>query len=150
MIILHLFCIVIFSVIFIKRRTAKLLQRLLVFNSLFWKGGKFICNVNLEQMYRIQMMTWLLLVFILYQVDQFSLKIDWFPEYIDLRSALDTYGFLFKFSSSAEHERSGINWISSLVCLYIMMRLIFSNERYDYIKFQHHTLRCFIFLFHLI
>ncbi|WJX44102.1 hypothetical protein P8452_31123 [Trifolium repens] len=40
------------------------------------------------------------------EVDQFSLKIDWFPEYKDLRSALDTYGFLFKFSSSAEHERS--------------------------------------------
>ncbi|XP_045827877.1 uncharacterized protein LOC123919895 [Trifolium pratense] len=40
------------------------------------------------------------------EVDQFSVKIDWFPEYKDLRSALDTYGFLFKFSSSAGHESS--------------------------------------------
>lgn len=50
----------------------------------------------------------LLLMFILYQADQFSVKVDWFPEYKDLRSALDTYGFLFKFSSSAAHESSGI------------------------------------------
>ncbi|XP_004506066.1 uncharacterized protein [Cicer arietinum] len=43
------------------------------------------------------------------EVDQFSVKIDWFPEYTDLRSALDTYGFLFKFSSSGERESSDSN-----------------------------------------
>lgn len=43
------------------------------------------------------------------EVDQFSVKIDWFPEYKDLRSALDTYGFLFKFSSRAAHESSDSN-----------------------------------------
>ncbi|KAG4994554.1 hypothetical protein glysoja_008259 [Glycine soja] len=36
------------------------------------------------------------------EVDQALVKIDWFPEYMDLRRALDSYGFLFKFSSSAE------------------------------------------------
>ncbi|KAF7805643.1 uncharacterized protein G2W53_037804 [Senna tora] len=34
--------------------------------------------------------------------DQFSVKIDWFPNYEDLRRALDIYGFLFNFSSSVE------------------------------------------------
>ncbi|RDX88128.1 hypothetical protein CR513_30318, partial [Mucuna pruriens] len=33
---------------------------------------------------------------------QLPVKIDWFPEYIDLRRALGIYGFLFKFSSGAE------------------------------------------------
>lgn len=46
---------------------------------------------------------------ILYEVDKSSVKIDWFPEYSDLRSALDTYGFLFKFSSSVEQESSDSN-----------------------------------------
>ena len=41
------------------------------------------------------------------QVDQLAVKIDWFPEYSDLRRALDTYGFLFKFSSSAEPQNLG-------------------------------------------
>lgn len=36
------------------------------------------------------------------QVDQFPVKIDWFPQFTDLRRALDIYGFLFKFSSSAD------------------------------------------------
>lgn len=54
---------------------------------------------------------------ILYQVDQFPVKIDWFPEYTDLRRALDIYGFLFKFSSSAEHESLGNSRISILVYL---------------------------------
>ncbi|XP_057456079.1 uncharacterized protein LOC130747226 isoform X2 [Lotus japonicus] len=36
------------------------------------------------------------------EVDQFPVKIDWFPQFTDLRRALDIYGFLFKFSSSAE------------------------------------------------
>ncbi|KAI5388991.1 hypothetical protein KIW84_074591 [Lathyrus oleraceus] len=40
------------------------------------------------------------------EVDQLSVKIDWFPEFSDLRSALNIYGFLFKFSSNAEHESS--------------------------------------------
>ncbi|XP_058753884.1 uncharacterized protein LOC131627067 [Vicia villosa] len=43
------------------------------------------------------------------EVDQLSVKIDWFHEYLDLRSALNIYGFLFKFSSSAEHESSDSN-----------------------------------------
>ncbi|CAL0334014.1 unnamed protein product [Lupinus luteus] len=34
------------------------------------------------------------------EVDQLPVKIDWFPEYTDLRRALDLYGFLFKFSSN--------------------------------------------------
>lgn len=62
----------------------------------------------------------ILLMVILYQVDQFSVKIDWFPEYTDLRSALDTYGFLFKFSSSGERESSGICRISVLAYLCIV------------------------------
>ncbi|KAK4255159.1 hypothetical protein QN277_008191 [Acacia crassicarpa] len=33
---------------------------------------------------------------------QLTVKIDWFPNYKDLRRALDIYGFLFNFSSSAE------------------------------------------------
>ncbi|XP_027909000.1 uncharacterized protein LOC114168405 [Vigna unguiculata] len=36
------------------------------------------------------------------EVNQMPVKIDWFPEYADLRRALDIYGFLFKFSSSSE------------------------------------------------
>ncbi|MED6160897.1 hypothetical protein PIB30_055541 [Stylosanthes scabra] len=36
------------------------------------------------------------------EVDQLPIKIGWFPEYSDLRRALDTYGFLFEFSSSGE------------------------------------------------
>ncbi|XP_020214916.1 uncharacterized protein LOC109798895 [Cajanus cajan] len=36
------------------------------------------------------------------EVDRFPFKIDWFPEYTDLRRALDIFGFLFTFSSSAE------------------------------------------------
>ncbi|KAK7257650.1 hypothetical protein RIF29_31782 [Crotalaria pallida] len=36
------------------------------------------------------------------EVDQFPIKIDWFPEYTDFRRALDLYGFLFKFSSTNE------------------------------------------------
>ncbi|XP_058750181.1 uncharacterized protein LOC131623194 isoform X2 [Vicia villosa] len=43
------------------------------------------------------------------EVDQLSVKIDWFPEYSDLRSALNIYGFLFKFSSISEHESSDSN-----------------------------------------
>nr|XP_029147206.1 uncharacterized protein LOC112736501 isoform X3 [Arachis hypogaea] len=35
-------------------------------------------------------------------VDQLPVKIGWFPEYSDLRRALDTSGFLFEFSSSGE------------------------------------------------
>ncbi|RYR23268.1 hypothetical protein Ahy_B03g068522 isoform E [Arachis hypogaea] len=41
-----------------------------------------------------------LLCFLL--VDQLPVKIGWFPEYSDLRRALDTSGFLFEFSSSGE------------------------------------------------
>ncbi|XP_057736365.1 uncharacterized protein LOC130982308 isoform X2 [Arachis stenosperma] len=36
------------------------------------------------------------------EVDQLPVEIGWFPEYSDLRTALDTYGFLFEFSSSGE------------------------------------------------
>ncbi|KAG4385377.1 hypothetical protein GLYMA_12G080600v4 [Glycine max] len=36
------------------------------------------------------------------EVDQAPVKVDWFPEYMDIRRALDIYGFLFKFSSSAK------------------------------------------------
>ncbi|XLU92237.1 hypothetical protein S245_006589, partial [Arachis hypogaea] len=37
-----------------------------------------------------------------FSVDQLPVKIGWFPEYSDLRRALDPYGFLFEFSSSGE------------------------------------------------
>ncbi|XP_025641683.1 uncharacterized protein [Arachis hypogaea] len=36
------------------------------------------------------------------EVDQLPVEIGWFPEYSDLRTALDTHGFLFEFSSSGE------------------------------------------------
>ncbi|KAL1367607.1 uncharacterized protein LOC107473735 isoform X1 [Arachis duranensis] len=36
------------------------------------------------------------------EVDQLPVEIAWFPEYSDLRTALDTHGFLFEFSSSGE------------------------------------------------
>ncbi|XLU80925.1 hypothetical protein S245_004345, partial [Arachis hypogaea] len=36
------------------------------------------------------------------EVDQLPVEIGLFPEYSDLRTALDTYGFLFEFSSSGE------------------------------------------------
>lgn len=49
------------------------------------------------------------------QVDHLPVKIDWFPEYTDLRRALDLYGFLFKFSSTAEPKNSGNN------CIYILV-----------------------------
>ncbi|XP_054812585.1 uncharacterized protein LOC129313467 isoform X2 [Prosopis cineraria] len=38
---------------------------------------------------------------------QLTVKIDWFPSYKDLRTALDIYGFLFNFSSSAETVDTG-------------------------------------------
>ncbi|BAT90508.1 hypothetical protein LR48_Vigan08g147000 [Vigna angularis] len=40
------------------------------------------------------------------EVNQMPVKIDWFPEYADLRRALDIYGFLFKFSSTSEPNNS--------------------------------------------
>ncbi|KAK7262252.1 hypothetical protein RJT34_29816 [Clitoria ternatea] len=45
---------------------------------------------------------WCAILFSKKEVDPLSVKIDWFPEYTDLRRALDIYGFLFKFSASAE------------------------------------------------
>ncbi|KAL9296803.1 hypothetical protein ACSQ67_022699 [Phaseolus vulgaris] len=45
---------------------------------------------------------------IFYQVNLVPVKIDWFPEYADLRRALDIYGFLFNFSSSSEPNNLGL------------------------------------------
>ncbi|KAK7312603.1 hypothetical protein VNO77_36578 [Canavalia gladiata] len=73
------------------------------------------------------------------EVDQLTVKIDWFPEYTDLRSALDIYGFLFKFSSSADPTSSDSDiggppqniraWIRfvSACCLIRSQKTIFSN-----------------------
>ncbi|XP_057748262.1 uncharacterized protein LOC130967426 isoform X1 [Arachis stenosperma] len=41
------------------------------------------------------------------EVDELPVKIGWFPEYSDLRRALDPYGFLFEFSSSGEPKNLG-------------------------------------------
>nr|XP_025629040.1 uncharacterized protein LOC112722266 [Arachis hypogaea] len=41
------------------------------------------------------------------EVDQLPVEIGLFPEYSDLRTALDTYGFLFEFSSSGEPKNLG-------------------------------------------
>ncbi|XP_061339959.1 uncharacterized protein LOC133286544 [Gastrolobium bilobum] len=42
------------------------------------------------------------------EVDPLSVKIDWLPEYTDLRRALDIYGFLFKFCAEPKNLDSDI------------------------------------------
>ncbi|RYR74427.1 hypothetical protein Ahy_A02g009144 isoform D [Arachis hypogaea] len=53
-------------------------------------------------------------------VDQLPVEIGLFPEYSDLRTALDTYGFLFEFSSSGEPKNlEAEELIEIIICLFL-------------------------------
>ncbi|KAG5139697.1 hypothetical protein JHK84_033465 [Glycine max] len=72
------------------------------------------------------------------EVDQAPVKVDWFPEYMDIRRALDIYGFLFKFSSSAKPNNLGDSLISIPVYLCTLGYKMLL-KKYELVKFQHYS-----------
>ncbi|KAG4385374.1 hypothetical protein GLYMA_12G080600v4 [Glycine max] len=64
------------------------------FNTMLYSSKEELCNSSSD--------FWCAILSSEKEVDQAPVKVDWFPEYMDIRRALDIYGFLFKFSSSAK------------------------------------------------
>ncbi|KAK7404794.1 hypothetical protein VNO78_05753 [Psophocarpus tetragonolobus] len=64
------------------------------FNTMLYSSKEELCNSSSD--------FWCAILSSGKEGDQAPVKIDWFPEYTDLRRALDIYGFLFKFSYNSE------------------------------------------------